>query len=111
MAVDLPTLRTAAGTTAVDDLLLQQCLDLGKDVVDKLVLGMEDQVPLSAYDAAWLAAAVEWFNIKKAPNGVLNQQFGRGEDSTTVAVRIGRDPSKPARAVLSTWISSFGTVL
>lgn len=66
-------------------------------------------VPVVIIEKAWLAVAVEIFNQRKAPNGVLNQSFASADGTASVAVRIGADPMRPARPLLSPWVGGLTT--
>lgn len=60
-------------------------------------------VPEESRDGAVLAAAVDWFNRTKAPNGQLMAQYDAGNDGTAAPSRINRDPLATARPMLAEW--------
>ena len=65
-------------------------------------------VPPDSLDEAYLAAAVDWFNRTKAPNGALMQQLDNGADGSATALRPNRDPLASARPLLAEWCFEAG---
>lgn len=95
--------RIVASTDTVSDDDIASALTLAQALVAKYVGTSE--LPTIVRDEATLAVAVEKINIDQAPNGVLNQQYDL-TDGTTVPLRIGRDPMKPALALLAPYVSA-----
>lgn len=104
---------TGAGST-VSEPYLTKILAQAADRVNRYISVLEPDVivtiPETVFDEAVLACACEIFNIRRAPNGVLNQQYDVGDGSTTsVPVRISGDPMRPVRPLLSEWIGGLTT--
>ena len=103
---------------------LQRCVSVALPLLVRHVFGDVDQsefdltaalgekrLPVEVWDEAHLVAAAEIFHQRKAPNGVLNQQYSTGDGSAAVPVRISRDPLKPAYPILRPWVSFAGKAL
>lgn len=105
MAVTAGTLREEVGAGAADTAALERAVNVGKVLIDKY---LADQEVLVAdlgdvvYDEAWLAVAVELWNLRNAPNGVLAQQYG-DPDVVAAPIRVGGDPLRGARQLLASW--------
>lgn len=87
--------------TQGDDPLLDECVSVTRHLLLELVADVAEDVPDEIFYAAHLAAAVDMFNRRKAPNGVLMQQFGGGE---AAPLRLSNDPLRGARALLEPWV-------
>ncbi len=110
MPVTINDLRdeVGAGAGATVDAKLTRCLaEATKDVTEYLEGNLDDVsvVPTEKQDQALLVAAADNWYLSEAPNGIVNQQFdvGAGEVGST-PIRIGRDPLRSVRPVLSLWI-------
>lgn len=106
MAITLEELRTEAGAGVGDDAALQRCLDVAKATLDQHLVDQEldlATLPVVIQDEAWLSIAVELFNLRNAPNGVLAQQYGDPDGGAAAPVRIGGDPLRGARHILAPW--------
>lgn len=110
MSVDATQLRNEVKAgTAVPDAMLTNCVSVADTLLREYVEDVYGDIPPSVYDRAWLAVAVDLFNQRRAPNGVLNQQFSSGEGGTeSVPVRISADPLRPARPLLRPWVTPLG---
>jgi len=113
MAVTADELRTEVGAgSTVADAVLQKLVDVADALVDDYVASAAEGivVPELMVDQAWLACAVELFNLRKAPNGVLNQQY-EGVDGgvQSAPIRISGDPLRPVRPLLAPWIGGLTT--
>lgn len=115
MAITKDDLRTevgAVGATGVPDAVLQNCISVS-DALLRQFLGTDEvylSVPTVIIEKAWLSVAVEIFNQRKAPNGVLNQAFSGVDGGPFVqATRISADPMRPARPLLSPWVGGLTT--
>lgn len=99
-----------ADTGGVSDDLLNNCINVADELL-KAYAGDDyrsGDIPVVVAEKAWLAVAVEIFNQRKAPNGVLNQAFS-GEGTPFVqTVRIGADPLRPAYGLLGRWVADLG---
>jgi hypothetical protein len=107
-------LQTEVGTVADDTTVLERCVEVAEALLSKYVADNQDNdphgIPEAVYDQAWLAVAVNEFNRRKAPNGILNQSVDTVDGSTTVPMRVSSDSLRPARALLSMWCTeqAFG---
>lgn len=128
-AVTWDSLRSEVGADSSLETVLTRCVDVALPLVTRHVFGSEavptdypddaalnaalvlKKIPRVVWDEAHLVTAAELFHQRKAPNGVLNQQYATGDGSGSVPVRISRDPLKPARALLHEWLSFNGQVL
>lgn len=110
MTIDITQLRSEVNAgTSVSDALLTSCVSVADSLLRKHVEDVFDDIPPSVYDRAWMAVAVDLFNQRRAPNGVLNQQFSTSEGGTeSVPVRISADPLRPARPLLRPWVTPLG---
>lgn len=114
MAIAATDLRTevnagAAGSIGgVSDDLLNSCINVA-DALLKEYAGADyrsGEIPIIVAEKAWLAVAVEIFNQRKAPNGVLNQAFSTEGGTFAQAVRIGSDPLRPAYGLLRRYLGT-----
>lgn len=98
-------LRKEVGTSEEDDELLTEVLVTSLAMLNELVRDTED-LPDVVFDQAHLAVAVDMFNRRKAPNGVLWQQFDNPADGsgTAAPLRLSNDPLRPAYPLLSMWL-------
>ena len=107
MAVDATALKAELGTGAsVPDTVLNNCINVA-DALLRQYAGESYQtdIPPTVAEKAWLAVAVELFNQRQAPNGILNQTFMAADGSGVAApVRIGADPLRPAYPLLERWV-------
>ena len=108
MAVTAAQLQAEVNTTLADDPVLQRVLDVADALLAQYVEAnattIPHGIPQAVYDEALLITAVDAFNRRQAPNGVLTQQFDAGE----VPVRISSDPLRAARIILAPWCSAAG---
>lgn len=121
MAVDANALRTElnAGPSdapgGITDELLDGCLAVADELLKKYAgatYRTDGSIPVPVAEKAWLAVAVELFNQRKAPNGVLNQAFSDANGNTyQQATRISADPLRPAYGLLGQWVSGKFFVL
>ena len=114
MAVTAAELRTEVGAgSTVPDAVLDRLIEVADALVGEYVASAAEgvTVPEPMIDQAWLACAVELFNLRKAPNGVLNQQYAAVDSGgvQSVPIRISGDPLRPVRPLLSTWIGGLTT--
>lgn len=111
MPIEVGDVRKEVGAgTTVSDEYLQKILDQAEERLAEYVSALADGVtiPELSYDEAVLACACEIFNLRRAPNGVLNQQYDIGDGGTTaVPVRVSGDPLRPVRPLLSPWIGGI----
>lgn len=115
MAVTKEQVRAELNASAetVSDTKIDAEIAIATAMVNKHLGGSDDgaapnplPVPEVVYDKALLLVTVEAINQGLAPNGVLNQVYDGGTgDLVSTAVRIGRDPLKPAYPVLGPWVS------
>lgn len=109
MAVTVDDLAAEVGTDSADDTpVLENELAVAKVLLDKYVADFADDpvggVPPSIFDAAWLAVAVDAFNRRQAPNGVLTQQYDLGDGNVgSTPIRLSSDPLRSARPLLAPW--------
>lgn len=87
--------------TRPDDPLLNEVIEVTHALLLEFVGKEASDVPDAVFNAAHLAAAVDMFNRRKAPNGVLMQSFGDGE---ATPLRLSNDPLRAARVLLEPWI-------
>lgn len=110
-----------AGST-ISDAQLQRFIDLATELVNAYTAsaGVEidpdtgDEIPIVVpalmVDQALLACAVELFNLRQAPNGVLNQQYEAFDGGAqSIPIRISGDPMRPVRPLLAPWIGGLTT--
>lgn len=100
--IETARLRTEVNTTTEDDPLLAEVIKVSLDMLRELTKTAEYDLPDSVFDQAHLAVAVDMFNRRKAPNGVLWHQFD--ETGTGGAMRLSNDPLRPAYPLLSMWL-------
>ena len=114
MAVDATALRTELGAGAagavggVPDELLDNCVTVADELLKEYAgddYRTAGTIPVTVAEKAWLAVAVEIFNQRKAPNGVLNQAF-TAVDGVPAAVRVGSDPLRPAYGLLRRFLGT-----
>lgn len=100
----------AVGQTAIADETLQNCVTVAGELVRQHTQSDEIRhvIPTSVYEKAWLSVAVELYNQRAAPNGVLNQQFSTVNAPSSVPIRIGADPLRPAYPLLAPWVPPLG---
>ena len=109
MAVSAEKLRAelnaGSGDGSVSLEVLQECVDAA-DYLLREYAGADYliDIPEPVSERAWLAVAVELFNQRKAPNGVLNQTFRTLEGTVAAPVRIGADPLRPAYGILQSYV-------
>jgi hypothetical protein len=94
---------TARAERAVTEATLRVDAYVARSLIDEA-----DPPPASSLDEAYLAAAVDWFNRTKAPNGALMQQLDNGADGSATALRPNRDPLAAARPLLNEWCFEAG---
>lgn len=104
MTVTVDDLRGLVNTSIEDDSVLTQCLEFGEELVKRYVSRVSPgSIPPTVLNEAVLVAAADQFNRRKAPNGVLNQQFDDG-----APVRVSRDPLVSVRPILASWVNRRG---
>lgn len=110
MAITGEQLRTELGSPASIPIeLLNNCVSVANELLKKYAGDTYlTDIPTIVAEKAWLAVAVELFNQRRAPNGVLTQQFATPDGSAAVPVRIGADPLRPAYGLLERWIINVG---
>lgn len=96
-------LRTEVNTTTEDDPLLDEVIGVSLAMLIELTKSAEEDLPDVVFDQAHLAVAVDMFNRRKAPNGVLWQQFD--ESGAAAPLRLSNDPLRPAYPILSLWLT------
>lgn len=94
----------AAGPDAVEE--ARTCLAVANAVLAEYLKGLMDdaQVPSVILDEATLLVAADEFHRRRAPNGVLNQQFAGEDGLQAVPVRISRDPLSAAYPLLAPYM-------
>lgn len=114
MVVDSAALRAEvnagqADISSISEAYLDNCVTVA-DLLLRQYAGENylTDIPTTLAEKAWLAVAVEIFNQRRAPNGVLNQTFQTFEGTVASAVRIGADPLRPAYGLLSMWVAPLG---
>lgn len=100
--IETARLRAEVNTTAEDDPLLEECIKVSLALLLKLTEDADDDLPNDVFDQAHLAVAVDMFNRRKAPNGVLWEQFDDGSAATPL--RLSNDPLRPAYPLLRGWL-------
>ncbi|WP_134740001.1 hypothetical protein [Nocardioides sp. 503] len=100
--IEIARLREEVGTVADDDQLLAEVIKVSLVQLLKLTEDADDDLPDEVFDQAHLAVAVDMFNRRKAPNGVLWQQFDEGGAATPL--RLSSDPLGVAYPILSLWL-------
>lgn len=109
MAVTAADLRAEVQAgTSVGDALLTSTIEVAESLLREYVGEVYTTIPTKVFDRAWTAVAVDLFNQRRAPNGVLNQQFATETGSESFAVRISADPLRPARPLLKPWVAPLG---
>ncbi|NYD43936.1 hypothetical protein [Nocardioides panaciterrulae] len=112
MAVDATQLRAELNNVpaaTVSDTVLSNCVSVANELLKQYAGATYlTDLPTVIAEKAWLAVAVELFNQRRAPNGVLTQQFSTPDGGASVPVRIGADPLRPAYGLLSRWITDMG---
>lgn len=110
MAINADQLRAEVNAgpvdaSSVDDTYLDNCISVANELL-KQYAGAEyiTDIPTVVAEKAWLAVAVEIFNQRRAPNGVLNQTFQTFEGTQAAPVRISADPLRPAYSLLERWV-------
>lgn len=102
MAVTSTDLATEVG--AADDPAVDRSLSVAESLVGRYLtefaIATPHGVPDDVLDQAVLAVAVDEFNRRQAPNGVLTQY---GSDDVPVPIRVSSDPLRAARPLLSMW--------
>lgn len=100
----------AAGSVGgVSDELLTNCINVADELLKEYAgddYRTASTIPVVVAEKAWLAVAVEIFNQRKAPNGVLNQAFSTDGGVFAQAVRIGADPLRPAYGLLKRYLGT-----
>ena len=109
MAITSDDLRAEVGAgTSVQDSVLQRCVALAEELVRTYATPeVYPTLPTVISEQAVLSVAVEVFNQRRAPNGVLTQQFATPDGSVGVPVRVGADPLRPAYPILHPYLG-FG---
>jgi hypothetical protein len=107
MAIDTGRLSTEVGADPTQyETVLEECVDVSHELMLQYVEQQGAEVPDPVFDRAWLVVAVDLFNQSQAPNGVLSQQFTDVDGGTSsVPVRISRDPLAGAYPVLALYIN------
>lgn len=114
MAITKDDLRTELGagpasSGGVPDALLENCISVADELLKEYAgttYRTAGEIPLTVAEKAWLAVAVELFNQRKAPNGILNQAFSTEGSVFAQAVRIGSDPLRPAYGLLRRFLGT-----
>lgn len=112
MTILVADLRAEVNTSVDDDAVLQRVLTVSEAMLAQYVADNANMdphgIPPAVYDEALLAVAVDMFNRRSAPNGILTQQFDAAGDGIAVnPVRIGNDPMRAARGLLSMWCTQI----
>lgn len=112
MAVTSSELRAwvNAGAGSLDS-ELAACVAQAQALVDKYVddYCSPSSPPEEVSDRAVMEVAADLWARRKAPNGILNQQFAAGDGDVGVTpIRISRDPLIPARPILAPWVTPLG---
>ena len=92
-----------------DEQVLQADIDLAAALLTAFIddAVVEAAIPLTIYDAAHLAVAIELYNQRKARNGVANQQYD-ADGGALVEPRVSRDPLVAAYPILRDFVSPVG---
>ena len=100
----IPTdrLRREVGTTDDDDALLDEVIVSSLAQLRKLAEDADPDLPDEVFDQAHLAVAVDMFNRRKAPHGIVYSQFDDG--AAAAPLRLSNDPLRPAYPLLSPWL-------
>jgi hypothetical protein len=99
----------AASVGGVPEAILTNCIAVADEVLKEYAgddYRAGTNIPVIVAERAWLAVAVEIFNQRKAPNGVLNQAFTSDGTAFAQAVRIGSDPLRPAYGLLKRFLGT-----
>lgn len=113
MAVDAAAIRAEVGAgvpTSIPDAFLTSCIAVADELLKQYAgddYRTAGTIPVTVAEKAWLAVAVEIFNQRRAPNGVLTQQFATPDGGAGgVAVRVGADPLRPAYGLLKRYLGT-----
>lgn len=92
---------------------LQRTLDAARALVDEYVRGYavtpDEEIPEPVLDDAYLASGQDLWNRRKAPYGIVNEQYTAGELGQAAApIRLSRDPASAFRHLLSLWCVEVG---
>lgn len=112
MTVTVDDLRNEVNTSTADDAVLTRVLLVSEAMLAQYVADNANAephgIPDPVYDEALLAVAVDMFNRRQAPNGILTQQFDAAGDGIAVnPVRVSNDPLRVARPLLSMWCTQI----
>lgn len=107
MAVSANDLRTEVrvSTSEAPDAVLSSCVSTAELLLKQYAGDDWVTVPIVLQERAWLAVAVELFNQRSAPNGVLSQAFTTFDGGQGVSpIRVSADPLRPAYPLLERWV-------
>lgn len=123
MTISVSTLRATVGAQPSDDAALSLDLAQAAALVAQYVSGTvaaipaeepttwsvitELDIPTVILDRALGEVAHDLFSRRRAPNGILTQQFDTPEGIGSQAIRINRDPMAPAYKILGRWVVPF----
>lgn len=92
-------------TDTKHDAFIADCLTAAVALVDDFK-GVA-QVPVNVLDLCYTIVAADLFNRRKAPNGIVNQQFVGSDGVSTTGMRIARDPLQGVYRILSRWVLTW----
>ena len=119
MAVTYLDLKSFINEKGVDnDNLIQSCFEEAVVLVTKYVgtvlvtvgsttVAAPRPVPTEILDRAYLEVGADLWNRRKAPNGIVNQQFSTVDGIGSTPFRISRDPLAAAYKILGRWVPPF----
>ena len=87
------------------DAFIAECLAVAVALVDNFV--GDALVPAEPLELAYTIVAADLFNRRKAPNGIVNQQFIGADGVTTGGMRIARDPLAGVYGLLGRWVMTW----
>jgi len=108
---EVETLRAHVGAARADESLLRDCIDEATALVDRYIadhIMRGETVPDAVERRAVREVAADLFHRRKAPNGIINQQFDAGGSMSSTPIRIARDPMAPAYPILAAWMIPVG---
>lgn len=88
--------------TDTNDVLLEACLADAIVLLNKYV--GEAAVPEEIQDRSSLIVAADLYERRKAPNGIVNQQFQNFDGVGQAPARIARDPLAGVYPLLNRWV-------
>lgn len=103
---DVTELKRYLGITDTkQDELLEDVLAVAVTLVDNFV-GVAP-VPTEPLELAYIIVAQDLHNRRKAPNGIVNQQFIGADGVSQGGMRIARDPLAGVYGLLKPWVMTW----